>query len=205
MSAISALPLYKIESDLMELLALAEEPDLEPEAKEAIDKQIAEYFGAEVSKTDRVAGAIRRCQSALAEVKGEIARLEGIADAWVSREKRIKDNALRAMQDHGVRVLETPTSKLLIQGNGGLHPLYVDPEREVDEFHEITVTLSLPVWCDMVKAAIEAQVITERYASELEKKHPSFPNNELIRQTLNRGLLVPGARLLPRGEHLRVK
>lgn len=205
MSTLATLPLYKIESELLELLALAEEHDLDPEAKEAVEKQISDYFSAEVRKVDGIAGAIHRCDSALAEIGEEIRRLRKIEDAWEARMDRIKACTLRAMQDHGIRVLETATNKLTVCGNGGKQPLYVDPERESDEYCDVTVTLPLTVWCEMVKAAVQSQVITEGYAGALNSGTVVAPNNELIRQALSRGQAVPGASLLPRGEHLRVK
>lgn len=203
LEGLAKLSLYQIEDNLMELLALSEEKDLEPEAAVAIELQVASYFLAEVRKVDRIVAAIRKCQSAAEECRKESARLASVAVAWEMREKRIKDNSKYAMQTHGVRVIETPQHKLRICGNGGLKPLFVDSQRDVDEFHDIAVTMNLPQWCDMVKAAVQAGVLTEKEASVMEHRFPSFPNNDRIREALTRGETVPGAKLLDRGEHLR--
>ncbi len=205
MSTLATLPLYKIETELLELLALAEEPDLSPASKEEVEYQIAAYFTAEIRKVDGIAGAIHHEASAIAEIEDEIRRLKRLLDAREARLERIKGCTLRAMQDHGIRVLETPTNKLTVCGNGGKQPLDVDPERGADEYCDVTVTLPLPVWCDIVKAAVQARVITEGYAGALNSGIVVAPNNELIRKALSRGQVVPGASLLPRGEHLRVK
>lgn len=205
LAGLGNLALYQIQDDLMQLLGLAEEPDLDPESKAAIDQQISAYFMAQVRKVDGIAVAVRACRSAAAEVRAERARLDAILEAWEARERRIKDNAMYAMQAHGVRVLETPKNKLRIQGNGGVEPLFVDEKREVDEFHDITVTLTICQWCDLVKAGLAAEVLTESQAVEFERRFPSFPSNERIRGALTRGNKVPGAQLLTRGQHLRVE
>lgn len=192
------LPLYAIESELMELLALAEEPDLEPEAKEAIDQQIQAYVAAQIRKVDGIAATIRRCKSNAAIAREEAARITAMADAWEAREKRIKENALWAMQAHNVRLLETPTNKLRVQGHGGLEPLEIENENALPtSVFTATVRMPWPKWMELLNSLKEHNISFPFSASgELD--------NTALREALKRGP-VAGARLLPRGSHLRVE
>jgi hypothetical protein len=195
--SLGSLSLYQIEDDLMQLLALAEDPELDPEAKGAIDHEISKYFLAQVRKVDGIAGAVRKCRSAATEVRAEILRLQAIQDAWEARERRIKENAMYAMKTHGVKVLETAKNKLRIQGNGGLQPLDVFSEVEVpDEHKNVTLKFSAAdyrkLWPHIVNMAL----------SPIEKTVEV--DGTRLRAALK---LAPvnGARLLERSEHLRVE
>lgn len=198
-----AVSLYHVESELIELMTMADNDDLTPEERVAVEAQIAEYITAEVHKVDGIAAAVRICQHNAAIAKEEAERIAKHAAAWEAREKRIKESALRAMVENGVTQLQTATNRLRVQGNGGLEPLEVDGVTESGEtfdqplttvpvrFQEITVTLPLEEWLELATA------------SHGYRKQYSVNNGEL-RQALKRGP-VEGAQLLPRGKRLRVE
>lgn len=202
-----AVSLYHVESELIELMTMADNDDLTPEERVAVEAQIAEYITAEVRKVDGVAAAVRICQRNAAIAKEEAERISKHAVAWEAREKRIKESALRAMVENDVTQLQTATNKLRVQGNGGLEPLEVDGVTESGEtfdqpldsvsiqFQEITVTLPLQQWIELgVEMATPSHGYRQKYSV----------NNWELRQALTRGP-VEGAQLLPRGKHLRVE
>jgi hypothetical protein len=205
----SNLALYQIEQRLAELLELrniaAEDGDTE--ALEAIDKQFEEYFLREVKKIDGICHALHAFEQAACAAEIEATRMKNRANYLMAQRDRIKAATLKAMQDHGVRVLETPTNKLRVQANGGLEPMEVSGIEELPS-ELLTVIARVPesVWVDVLE-------ITEAFGdyatySVLEKASAiakTEPNSEAIRQALKRGEEVPGAKLLPRGVHLRIE
>ena len=185
------LPLFQIEVELLELLTLAEDSTLTPQELSVIDTQISVYMSAEVRKVDGIAGTIRHCLRAAEEC----ARIAAMGSMWEARAKRIKDSAMRAMQAHGVKTLETPTNKLTVCGNGGLQPLEVYDETQVpDTYKTVTVTMSVAEW-ESVR-----DVLTEEYKAGLYEV-----SGQSVRKELDANRPVPGTRLLERGSHLRVK
>ena len=199
---IQDLALYTIEVELSELLALREQAMEEgepPEAFAAIDARIAEYCSAEVAKVDRIAGAIRACERNEAALDSEIVRLRERKHAWTERRCRIKDAALRAMQSRGIKSLETPENKLTVCGNGGVEPLEYTGEAAIpDRLCTATVTMSLRLWQSLCRDMSEVD------CREILKSSTDV-DAKAIREALKRGETVPGAKLLPRGDHLRLK
>src|SRR5690242_10403896 len=190
------LALYQIEQRLAELLELrniaAEDGDTE--ALEAIDKQFEEYFLREVKKVDGICHALHAFESAADSAFEEAGRLHERGNRLIAQRDRIKAATLKAMQDHGVRVLETPTNKLRVQANGGLDPLEIVDPLPTD-YLNITVTMPMQQWLELTLGALPS----------IEKTAKLSPANEAIRQALKRGEEVPGAKLLPRGFHLRIE
>lgn len=182
-----AVSLYHVESELIELMAMADNEDLTPEERVAVEAQIAEYITAEVRKVDGVAAAVRICQRNAAIAKEEAERIAKHAAAWEAREKRIKESALRAMVENGVTQLQTATNRLRVQGNGGLEPLEIGDVG--DEYKRVNVTMSLGRWMVMGQPGV---------------RNETSCDSGLIREALKRGP-VEGAQLLPRGKHLRVE
>jgi hypothetical protein len=187
--------------------------------------------GAEIGgrKVDGIAATLRECEARAAIAAEEAKRLAKRAESWLARFQRIKASTLRAMQTHGVTKLETPTNRLRIQANGGKEPLDVyAPSELAPELLRGTLDISGSDY-----AALCAFLAQFRAPSELLPVMPVFnPDNDAIRAALKgrvvcpecKGILdvsagcktcengsgtvpasVPGARLLPRGEHLRVE
>lgn len=203
----SDLALYQIETELAELLALRDQVEDEgglPEDLAAIDKQIEAYCSAEVAKVDRIAGAIRACERNYDAALAEATRLKEQAKAWDARKEAIKGAALRAMQARGIKSLETPTNRLSVCGNGGLEPLAIEGERIPGAFVLVTMRLRSDMvgrLMDVLRASTD-QEMADALAVQLK---PTEVDNRAIREALKRGESVPGAKLLPRGEHLRLK
>ncbi len=139
------LALYQIEQRLAELLELRNiaEEDGDAQAVEAIDKQFEAYFHAEVRKVDGICHALHSFEQAANAARAEANRLFKRCADLESHYDRIRAATLKAMQDHGVRVLETPTNKLRVQANGGKMPLeIVDTGGIPDRLWKYTLHLS---------------------------------------------------------------
>ena len=229
--------LYRILDELMELQALAEEPDLTDEEREAIAKHIGEYLSAQVvgRKADGIAATVRECNARATIAAEEAKRLVKHAEEWMARADRIKASTLRAMQEHGVKVIETAGNRLRIQGNGGLQPLDVFAAQEVPvELRRVSLTMGgdehVKFFALVAKSGL-SQEDKIRLLRVLEAAHWE-PDGSAIRDALRgarvqcpecKGVLdvnkgcercagvgtvapeVPGARLLARGQHLRVE
>ena len=136
--------LYQILDELVELAALADDPELADDERVAIAEQIAKYVSAEIAgrKVDGIAATLRECKARAEIAAEESKRLAKRSESWLARMERIKASTLRAMQAHGVPKIETPTNRLRIQGNGGLQELLLFAPSEVPvELRRVTVKL----------------------------------------------------------------
>ena len=202
----NALTLYDIESRLAELLALEvsvkEDPDMKPHeqalALAAIDAEIEQYFLREVKKVDNVAKAIHAYIDAAEQVEDEIDRLENRRRALIATADRIKQSTLNAMQNHGIKRVETPTNVLRIQGNGGLAPLVIDDPAKIPEhLQTATVKISVRLLRSICKTLTEVEC-RELYSTNVE------PDGPRVRSAIAEGQTVDGAHLAERGSHLRL-
>jgi len=211
----SALSLFDIEAGIHELMTAWQEAE-GAEAITAAEEAIQQYAGAEVRKVDGVRRYIRACDAQAAVAKAEALVQSQRAKAWESRRDRLNASVLGIMQAFGLRKLEGETGRFRIQANGGVAPVTVtDVSILPDEYKSIVVKMSLSAWADLL----------DRAGSEMTTCGGQIlPNIESIRSSLNavcpmcqaidimcahcggtgkQG--VPGARLDPRGEHLRVE
>jgi hypothetical protein len=196
------LALYQIESRLSELLEMrnaAVEDEASPEVLAAIDEQFAQYFAREVKKVDGICHALCAFEDAADQAELEADRIAERAKRLRLQYDRIKAATLKAMQDHGVRVLETPTNKLRVCGNGGLEPLEVTSVGL--EYQDCVVALPAVLWGEIMRE-IPGHLLGEVALGY--NNGTLQPSGGRIRAALKRGEEVPGAKLLPRGFHLRV-
>ena len=230
-----SLTLYEIEKELVELLELREEATAEgalPDELALIDKQIAEYMTREVKKVDGVANAVRIYRYAAYQDLAEARRLTERANMWNARAQRVKEAALYVMGSLGLTKLETPRNTLRIQKNSGLEPLEV-PILENLPWRYRTVTVEIP-WDDWASlpwqvdakknAVLKSQGYSNTSIREALKQRVKCPEcegngksssalsgapaGERCPRCEGKGTVpatVPGARLLPRGEHLRIE
>lgn len=204
----AGLSLYQIERELDELLDLRDEAAGDgalPAELAAIDKQIAGYFSREVRKVDGIAHAINTYLNMAEAADKEADRMKQRAIALEARANQIKHASLYAMQAHGITKLETPTNRLRVKKNGGKEPLYVDPERASDEYTDVTVKLPWRIWISLCAIEESTHFSVHGLDATVTFQLDLSTNQDRIREALRRGESVPGAKLLPRGVHLRVE
>ena len=223
--------LYLIEQTLQQLAEERERAMLDGDqpAVEAMDAAIAEYLTQEARKVTSYVGLIRSREATARACNDEIERLQNIRAATVADIDRLKKTAMEVMNRFGVRELKaTPGGGLRIQANGGVQALdvvqdlscfpsdllKVDLTMQGDIFDELRndphYVGKLPsVWTwkpDMqrIREALKRRVKCPQCNGE---RYESEDATDLCEQCKGEGTVpatIPGAKLLPRGEHLRV-
>jgi len=186
---------------------LEEQPAYTPEqieekhaAIDAVDAAIVEYITAEVRKVDNVARFLTELKAREKALDYEIDRLTGIRDQAARTEERIKAVVLQVMRDCDVKKLEGKIGTLKRQGNGGVQAVDIaQPELVPPNMRWYTVRMGGIAYghiCSLCAGAPQGEAVLGTAKSE--------PDKEAIRKALEAGEGVPGCRLEPRGEHLRV-
>ena len=226
----SNLTLWDIEKGIAELFDALEEADT-PEAKQACEQALAEYFAREVVKVDAIRGLYKHFDmlaEAARQEANEIAERGRVFARRCESIKRMIAVVFEANPQLKNR-LEGRTGRLLYKGNGGLAPLEVtDPAAVPDECCKYVGWISGSLW-----KAITAEFETEAHPDEC--KMERVVDQERVRAALKTceqcggfgkvGLPagtrhevlscpacggsgkggVPGARLGERGKHVEVK
>ena len=157
------------------------------EVKSNIERLSAELL----TKTDALAGVIRRMDADTAWLKAEETRLHDKRKSVEAAESWLKEYAVRTMVEHGIKQLKTTENTISVRGNGGLQPLVVVESAVGADFKTATISLPAIDWDDLMIQYPEAKLISVS------------PNNTKIRAALATGE-VAGAKLEARGSHLRL-
>jgi hypothetical protein len=225
-----SMSLFRIEETMQDLLDMLEQAndDGDSAAVEEIDKALQNYIALEVKKVDNIAGAIRAYTTMALTADLEADRLLARGKMFHGIVERIKMHTKVAMELKGVRKLQTPLNALWVQNNGSLEPVEITELANIPPaLRKVTVTIPEDDWLYLFELVV-SKVPTLLGRAKI--GHPE-PNNEAIRKELKmqvhcpeckgigdavepckrcgaKGTIpatVPGARLLPRGTHLRVK
>lgn len=219
--------LYQLEAAIVELFALRDEAEHEADSQSVavIDQEIQKWVAAELRKVDGVVSFIRETDVRAHILETEAKRLTRRAQVWRAKGQRVADAALRAMQDHGItKPLHGNSSTLRIQKNGGQEPLELSEGHLLPtEYRLITVTLRETEWskiAEQISYAVDVKMSADNAGIRAALKqrvtcpecngHGSYwDTGAAIRCVRCEGSgtipnSVPGARLVPRGEHLRI-
>ncbi len=213
--------------DLEDLRATVE-AEGDSEAVAAIDQQIKEWLTADAVKVTSYVALIRSREATVAAAKEERSRIDSILKAAQADVDRLKANALATMQAFNVKELKaTPGGGLRRQSNGGVEALELDMQLPT-EFRLITVTMPEPQWINIadevsyavditvtankskIREALKQRVVCDKCAGKGETYMPN-EDNEMVLVTCEKcegkgtvPVTIPGARLLPRGEQVRI-
>lgn len=212
------LSLFQIEAELLQLIDAREDAlermsmvdDSPPNASEesclaaagmaeeiaTINGLIKQYIGREIRKVDGIAFAIKEHEArAVARVKAA-EELKASADRDAETAKRIKAMVLEVMQEFGEKKLPGRLFTITRQGNGGVQALTIaQPDLVPLQAKCITIELSAWVW----------EAFAEEFSGRYRVVAESHPDARFIRETIDRGIGVPGCKLEERGEHIRIK
>ncbi len=209
------LSLFEIESDLLSLidqredalerLAMSHHPDsssvenmpsvIEQELA-VIDGLIRDYLKREVKKVDGCAFAIKEFEARAVAKYAESGRLHNAALRDEETAKRIKQMVLEVMQEFGEKKLPGRLFTISRQGNGGVQPLTI-AQPDIVPLHMQRVTIE--AHADM------ADDLISQFPGMLKVTRQAEPDPARIRNVLEGGNGVPGCRLEPRAEHIRIK
>lgn len=226
----SSLTLYRIEADLQELVTLRDEAEDEGNCKAltVIDAQIRAYLTSEVSKVDSYAGLIHRMEADAQASENEEQRFAIRAKRLRANVERLRANALGVMQQFDVKELSTPINSMKRVTSGGLQALDVLISQVPQHLRIAVIRMSENLWRSVARDLSEVQcrdvlnttltadndAIREALKQRVPCRHcngeglvnPGHPD-DVCRVCEGKGTVpatVPGARLLPRGEHLRL-
>lgn len=222
--------LWRLKTELAELMAFRQDEELEPEARDAIDAQIKAYVKASLRKIDNVSGFIRYRRSGAAEARTEAKRLSALADSWERDEEYLLGLVKDLMIEFKETKLEGRYGYLKLQANGGSQTLEIYnaelvPE-ELCEYHCVIpserwnriVAIFGGLWKEMLigmniqrvpKPAAVREVLKDvcplcegaGMVSDNRSERVHCPACE----GTGKARSVPGARLEPRGQHVRLK
>lgn len=193
---------------------------------DACDEAIRLYLHEELRKVDGIIAYIANEEARAEAAAAEAERLKRLSLASSRRVERLKATCLSIMQERDLKRLEGNLGTLAVQANGGVQALEVNDAMVPDEYCQYQVTLLPDVYrklAPIIRRMMQYDPPTQR-----------IPTQKLIRQHLaemcfgcdGSGIIVgidsgtdetcsvcggdgkthiPGAQLLPRGSHLRVR
>ena len=219
------LSLYALTDDLTQLLAVQDEMIANGEDTTEINRQIVEYVATRIPERVDAAAHVSKHLKAQEELAdAEEKRLKARKLNFRAMRDRLHDYLERVLEmlpepKRGVRRLEGDYASIALYGNGGLAPLEIYDESLLPaEYFTYQIQLS---HSDYLKALDVFGIPQIRYAEKIR-------NEKLIRQHLalmcgaceggkfskpeapcsscgGDGLAhIPGARLAPRGNHIRI-
>ena len=203
MNEIFGLSLYRIETELAQLIDLSEElaavenPEAATlDARAEVHKQIVKYFEAEVRKVDGIARYIHHAKAQAAAAKFEADRLMGWARRWENRLERVKAATIEALHAVGSKKLESAENRLRLQKNPASVDVY-DVAALPQQFLTVNVRMPLAQWLDLVrdKGQWTEQNMPLSIVSDVDKR--------AVAEALKARVECPGARWAPETEHLR--
>lgn len=122
--------LYELRAEYMELLALLEDPDTDPQV---IADTMEGIQGELDIKCDSYVVVIRQLEAQVEMIDAELIRLEKNKSALTNNIKRMKAAVLDTIQMTGSRKMVTDHFKLSIVKNGGKQPMEVDEIEKIPQ------------------------------------------------------------------------
>ena len=122
--------LYELRAEYMELLALLEDPDTDPQV---IADTMEGIQGELDIKCDSYVVVIRQLEAQVEMIDTELIRLEKNKSALTNNIKRMKAAVLDTIQMTGSRKMVTDHFKLSIVKNGGKQPMEVDEIEKIPQ------------------------------------------------------------------------
>ncbi len=119
------LTLWEIESSLMGLIEIREDPNSSEEEKAVADSEIQKYVEAEIKKVDRIRNFLRHCDLMADAAKFEADAMRRRGQQWEERGRRLKELCITAMNARGQKRLEGQSGTLRIQAAGGKRALKI--------------------------------------------------------------------------------
>lgn len=204
--------------------------EIEEELK-TIEGLIRDYLKREVRKVDNIAYTVKEFEARAVAQAEEAKRMVAKAEKNSETVKRIKQMVLEVMQEFGEKKLPGRLFTITRQGNGGVQALTIaQPDLVPDHLRTVTVRMrgndfkavpndtrksmevvsdepsNTPIRTILERAEIERKAIMKE-AEELAKgasEAALYSQKDYISKKLARLSGVPGARLEPRGEHLKI-
>lgn len=194
--------LFRLKSELVELMNLREDPSLAPEECIALDRQLQAYIRAEIRKVDNVRSYLRHCDMMAEAAAEEVKRLSALGHTWKSRRERLLDLCRELMLEFGEKRLDGLHGSIVLKGNGGLQALEMgNPGLIPEEMCDYRGFITSKCWTAILEACNRVGVSPAEWEGvQLER----VPRQAMVREALKQGP-VAGARLQERGVHVEVR
>lgn len=220
--------LHQISAELVALQQAREEAEDEgvpADDLKVYDIEIQRYVDARLTKGDGIAHVILAEEDAELAADREIERVTKIRNRRRARKERIKAAALYTMQTYNVKSI----NRLSRRVSGGKQALEADLSILPDQYQNVSVKMPLTLWRALIPVMAEAdlrrvyergpqrEADNERIRAALVQSVPcpeckgdgaNVAFDALCPRCEGRGHIpqsIPGCRLLPRTEHLRVE
>lgn len=142
--------LYELRAEYMELLALLEDPDTDPQ----VIADTMEGIQGEIDiKCDSYVVVIKNLESQVEMIDAELIRLEKNKSALTNNIKRMKAAVLDTIQMTGSRKMVTDHFKLSIVKNGGKQPMEVD---EIEKIPQAYISMKPVADTEKIRKELEA-------------------------------------------------
>lgn len=198
------LTLLQIDEELYALLKLEEEmldsPSTPPEELEIIRNEIGKYLTLGESKINAIATTYNTCIDSASICKTHADHYTKMKKRWESHAKSIQYSVHHTMILTGSKEYKTAEHRVALVGVGGVEPLESNLEvmkKESPGFVKVLVEMTLEHW-EMLKLFNDEELKTAEVKD-------CAVDNEGTRAALGAGKTVVGARLLPRGERVKIE
>lgn len=185
--------LYQIDLRLWDLAQQREEAEAagDAEAVARIDRE-TESAVAELSrKVDAIAHTRREYLKRSEAAREEAERILEHAKRWERRAETLSRIVAAVMQSRGDKAWETATDKVTRCANGGVQRLTFY-DAVPDEYQNITLTMTVPEWMDIMEAACDgASIETVRRIHKISNSGAITANTEMIREALKTQVPCP--------------
>ena len=152
-----------------------------------------ERIGADlVTKTDNIAGVLRRIEAESVFLKAERARLSARQKAFERADEWLRRYVLSVMQQRGITQIKSPSNTLFIRASDGVK--ITNQEELPDVYQTAEVKVPLAVWKALLglAAGVGSMGMTEALAAVRVKAEPSL---SAIKKAIKGGETVTGADL----------
>lgn len=150
--------IYDLTNEYINLLALAEDPDVD---LEELSSAMEEISGEIEDKADGYAFVVQRINSDIDFISAEIKRLQDRKKAFEARAERIKETLMKSMNAIGRKKIQTATHTFTVSKNGGKIPvvisLFATANDVPDEFRNVKYDFNK----DAIREALEAGEILD--------------------------------------------
>ena len=117
--------LYELTSEYLALLEMAEDPEV---GLDVLNDTLEGLTGEIEDKAEGYACVIKELEAEASKFDTEITRLTAQRDRYNSQIKRMKESLMTSMVAMGKTKIPTLHFKVSVANNGGLQPLFVDPD-----------------------------------------------------------------------------
>ena len=147
--------LFELTTEYVQLLELAEDPDVDPE----VLRDTMEGLTGEIEdKADSYAYVINTIKGDIDVIDAEIKRLQARKKTLSNSVENIKNHLYTSMVAMDMRKIKTAKHSFTIAKNGGKAPVMLDPALDIDALPEEFVKVEKSIAMDTVRSYLEGGV-----------------------------------------------